>query len=71
MKYHENTKPHEIDVDEMLTPKQIAQWEQVHVNSVLLWIKNGTLKARRRGYRTIRIKMKDYLEFSEKDFNER
>lgn len=59
------------DINKMLTPKQIADYELVHVNTVLLWIKNGLLPAKKRGYRTYRIKREDYVKFSEKSLDER
>jgi excisionase family DNA binding protein len=46
-----------------LTPRQIAEYEMVHVNTVLSWIATGELKGRRLGHRTIRVKMSDYLDF--------
>jgi|TARA_R110002073_G_scaffold147086_3_gene299772 excisionase family DNA binding protein len=54
-----------------LTPKQVAMYEVVHVNTVLNWISTGQLKAVKHGYRTYRINMDDYLEFAKKDLNER
>jgi excisionase family DNA binding protein len=54
-----------------LTPKQIAEYEVVSVNTVLNWISTGELKSKRLGHRTIRVKMSDYLEFTKKSLNER
>tara|TARA_A100001201_G_scaffold143391_1_gene144834 strand:- start:2571 stop:2756 length:186 start_codon:yes stop_codon:yes gene_type:complete len=59
------------EIKKMLTPKDVAGYELVHVNTVLNWIKLGLLPAKKRGYRTYRIRREDYLKFAEKSLDER
>ena len=51
--------------NEYVTLKQIAEWQQVTVQTVRNWIKNGHLKAVKIG-KSYKVNFKDYKTLCEK-----
>ena len=49
----------------MLTAKQVAARFDVTPETIRRWVRDGKIKARKMGYRTLRFRLADIVKFEE------